>query len=221
MIAVAQKKSVKKNTARKNSANKKRTSSKGFKLELKLKGTLYLGLFVFLAMIWAFMLGVFVGRGYRPEDYVPKLSEVMPREKTSEQAEKKPPRTLKAEELGFLQRLTKDGTQKRAQKSPTTKKPASRQDAGEERAVSGNRFEYLYQVASFRERQRAGKLRTKLVHSGITASVKKAVADSKQWYRVLVSFRGTESQDKEIRKEMKRLGITDPFLKDKKPCTDY
>ena len=86
---------------------------------------------------------------------------------------------------------------------------------------SKNRFEYLYQVSAFKDIKRAEDLQSKLVQAGISASVTKAYAGSQQWYRVFVNFKGTESQAREIKKELRLLGIDKPFLKSKKPSTDY
>lgn len=217
---------AKKNTARKNTVSRKK-STKSFKFELGFRGVLYLGVFIFLAMLWSFILGVFIGRGYNPEDYVPELTKVMPLQDSAHE-QKDVPETLRPEELDFLERLTQPDNEddvpavpeKKEKVSGPVKKETRKEPVKKERQ-SKNRFEYIYQVSAFKDLKRAEKLQSKLVQAGISASVTKAYAGSQQWYRVFVNFKGTESQAVEIKKELHLLGIDKPFLKSKKASTDY
>ncbi len=219
---MASKNTAKKNTARKKTANKK-TKGSGFKLELGIKGGLYLLLFVFLAMIWSFILGVFIGRGYNPEDYVPELARVMPGDEQKARESSKSSDTLKAEDLDFLQRLTSPGSKEKEQKTEKTiAKPAAKPKEAPSRPepqVTGDKYEFLYQVAAFRDMEKADALHSKLMQSGITASITKVFKGSQHWYRVLVSFRGTESQAKTVKSKLYELGINEPLLKSKKPSS--
>lgn len=219
---MASKNTAKKNTARKKTANKK-TKGSGFKLELGIKGGLYLLLFVFLAMIWSFILGVFIGRGYNPEDYVPELARVMPGDEQKARESSKSSDTLKAEDLDFLQRLTSPGSKEKKQKTEKTiAKPAAKPKEAPSRPepqVTGDKYEFLYQVAAFRDMEKADALHSKLMQSGITASITKVFKGSQHWYRVLVSFRGTESQAKTVKSKLYELGINEPLLKSKKPSS--
>jgi len=219
---VASKNTAKKNTARKKTANKK-TKGSGFKLELGIKGGLYLLLFVFLAMIWSFILGVFIGRGYNPEDYVPELARVMPGEERKARESSKSSDTLQAEDLDFLQRLTGPESEEKKQKTKKTRsKPAAKPKetlSDPKRESTGEKYEFLYQVAAFRDMEKADALQSKLMQSGITASITKVFKGSQHWYRVLVSFRGTESQAKTVKNKLDELGINEPLLKSKKPSS--
>lgn len=219
---MTQKNTTKKSAARKKTANKK-TKKSGFKLELGVKGGFYLLLFVFLAMIWSFILGVFIGRGYNPEDYVPELARVMPGEEQKGRESSKPSDTLKAVDLDFLQRLTGPESEEKKRKAKKTRaKPAvkTKETLSEpKRESTGEKYEFLYQVAAFRDMEKAEVLHSRLMQSGITASITKVFKGSQHWYRVLVGFRGTESQAQTVKNKLDELGINEPLLKSKKPSS--
>ncbi|MFZ5425976.1 MAG: SPOR domain-containing protein [Thermodesulfobacteriota bacterium] len=59
-----------------------------------------------LGIVWVFILGVLVGRGYKPEEAVPQVAQIMPAPAPSAQAEsKEPPTVLKPEQLEFQDTL--------------------------------------------------------------------------------------------------------------------
>lgn len=59
-----------------------------------------------LGIVWVFILGVLMGRGYKPEIAVPQLGQIMPSTAAPAQPEQKePPLALKAEELHFMDNL--------------------------------------------------------------------------------------------------------------------
>ena len=77
-----------------------------FSFELGLSGVISVGIVVVLGMCWVFILGILVGRGYRPESAVPQIAEMMPVTEArgpnaGEPAE--PPKVLKPEELQFME----------------------------------------------------------------------------------------------------------------------
>ena len=65
------------------------------------------GVVAVLGIIWVFILGVLVGRGYKPENAVPQVAQIMPTaQPQSQQAEnKEQPQVLKPEELAFMDSL--------------------------------------------------------------------------------------------------------------------
>jgi len=85
-----------------------------YKLELSLTGALGLGTVLFLGLVWVFIFGVLVGRGYQPEKAVPELARLMP-EGQSEPAAG--PEVIQPEELTFLNSL-RDEPRKPAAKQP-------------------------------------------------------------------------------------------------------
>ncbi|MFP4168728.1 MAG: SPOR domain-containing protein [Desulfonatronovibrionaceae bacterium] len=217
---MAQKNTAKKNTARKKPPNQK--SGGRFQLTLGVKGGVYLLLFVFLAMVWSFILGVFIGRGYNPEDYVPEIARVIPeKEHSPDKAAKSD--TLRPEDLDFFERLTRDEPE--PEKSEQRLEPEKQPEEVREQAMSispreKKEFDYQYQVASFRDMDKANSLHAKLSKENVPSSITKAFAGSEPWFRVLVDFQGTESRAEEIQEKLNKLGIKEPLLKSKKPARE-
>ncbi len=59
-----------------------------------------------LGIVWLFILGVLVGRGYKPENAVPQVAQIMPSAPAPAQPEtQEPPKVLKPEELQFMDNL--------------------------------------------------------------------------------------------------------------------
>ncbi len=59
-----------------------------------------------LGIVWVFILGVLVGRGYKPEEAVPQVAQIMPAPAPAAQADsKEPPTVLKPEQLEFQDTL--------------------------------------------------------------------------------------------------------------------
>lgn len=81
--------------------SKKQNTQSG--LSLGPKGILFVGILVVLAMIWSFVLGIFVGRGHDPREVVPEISRILPDPQKEEVQE-----ILTPEELEFLENLRKD-----------------------------------------------------------------------------------------------------------------
>ncbi len=64
-----------------------------------------------LGVVWSFIFGVLVGRGYQPEEKVPSLAEIMPAKPDKEHTAAAPQEAvIKPEELQFFDRL-KDKTE--------------------------------------------------------------------------------------------------------------
>ncbi|WP_027191609.1 SPOR domain-containing protein [Fundidesulfovibrio putealis] len=59
-----------------------------------------------LGIVWVFILGVLVGRGYKPENAVPQVAQIMPSTAPAAQQEnREPPTVLKPEDLQFQDTL--------------------------------------------------------------------------------------------------------------------
>ncbi|MFP5259396.1 MAG: SPOR domain-containing protein [Acidobacteriota bacterium] len=77
-----------------------------FSFEISMSGVISVGIVVVLGMCWVFILGILVGRGYRPEAAVPQIAQMMPTtearmpDNTTSQA---PPSVLKPEDLQFME----------------------------------------------------------------------------------------------------------------------
>ncbi|RQD58450.1 MAG: SPOR domain-containing protein [Desulfonatronovibrio sp. MSAO_Bac4] len=204
---------------------KKTTASKPkgkFKIELGFTKALSVGAIVILAMIWSFILGVFIGRGYNPEDVIPDISRIMP-----EISQDRPvSRVLKPEELEFMDRLRSGSTAKPApsgqqvavkstpdpviQAPPAATPPPTPAPALE-------KFTYTYQVGSFQTIQRAGELQEQLMNDGFRASITDAFIGAEPWYRVIVEFQSSEQESKSMIRKLEKHGIHEPLLRSKRP----
>ena len=58
-----------------------------------------------LGVVWVFILGLLVGRGYKPENAVPQVAQIMPTAPSSMQENKEQPTVLRPEELQFQDTL--------------------------------------------------------------------------------------------------------------------
>lgn len=77
-----------------------------FSFELTMSGILSLAVVAIIVIIWIFILGIVLGRGYRPENAVPELAQMMPTTESSAPAESgEAPTVLKAEDLQFMENL--------------------------------------------------------------------------------------------------------------------
>ncbi|MCA1743627.1 MAG: SPOR domain-containing protein [Desulfonatronovibrio sp.] len=205
---------------RKKAAAKK--TSKKFKIELGFTRFISVCALVILAMIWSFILGVFIGRGYNPQDIIPDISRIMPEtnQKTSVS------RVLKPEELDFMDRLKSGSTaqpapsrQQAAVKSapePVVKTPPKPAPAPAP-VPAKEKFTYTYQVGSFQTIERAGELQEKLMNDGFRASITDAFIGSAPWYRVIVEFQSSEQESKSMIRKLEKHGISEPLLKNKRP----
>lgn len=206
---------------RKKTTTGKNTKGK-FKIELNFTRALSIGALVILSMIWSFILGVFIGRGYNPEDVIPDISRIMP--ETSQ--ERSVPRVLKPEELEFMDRLRSGST---AQPNPSKQQvavkstpepvvqtpPAATPPSAP--VPAAETFTYTYQVGSFQTIQRAGELQEKLMNDGFRASITDAFVGAEPWYRVIVEFQSSEPESRSMIRKLEKHGINKPLLRSKRP----
>jgi DedD protein len=249
---------------------------KKFLYEFSLSGLASLFVFTVLIMVWMFILGVLVGRGYRPETVIPQLAKVLPQEQAPHagagsaapqqdgQAPQEQP-TLKAEELGFYEDLKGSRKPRAASPKPAPAKPSPQPaqpqpsppqaqaavqqatatptnkpepapaparvaaikpnaepapDPGKVAAISAQtqKFRYIYQVAAFKQEDRAAQFRDQAKAKGYNASfVREPVFDDEYWYRVLVTLEGTLQENERLRSGLESLGVKNPLLRSKKP----
>ncbi len=206
--------------AARNTKNKKKQEPR-LSLQLTPGRTLTLGGFALLAIVWAFILGVFVGRGYNPEDVMPDISRIMPQEeKKQEEA-----RILRPEELEFHERLRSEPARGPApQEQPAA--PAAdppREQAMETAALppdpepEAESFVYTFQGGSFQSMERAGGLQQRLYQEGFEASINRAFSGEKPWYRVIIEVETTPSKIDSFKQKLGEQGIDQPLLRNKRP----
>lgn len=207
--------------------NQKKTAGKPkskFKFELNFYRALSLGAFVVLAMVWSFILGVFVGRGYNPEDVIPDIARVLP----DSAREASAPRVLRPEELEFFDRLrstppvlrTPSPAQEKATAS-TKPQPTvqTRPDppATPARVPEAETYIYSYQVGSFQKMQSAVELQRQLMNDGFSASIADAFINNEPWFRVIVEFQSSEQNSSRIMKKLEAHGIYQPVFRGRRP----
>jgi cell division protein FtsN len=179
-------------------------------------------LIILVAMAWAFILGVLVGKGYRPENAVPELARIMP---DTQEVQPEQPVVLKAEELDYYDRLKKAKPQPRPQAKPQSqpqKAPAQKTVShvqaqppqNEEKPQSPQRFTYIYQTAAFRSQADALRFQQQIIRLGIPAFIESTPSG---WHRVNVRFKGTPTETGNLKQRLKSLGVNKVILRSKKP----
>ena len=209
--------------AAKNTKNAGRKKQSGSRLNLQLTPgrTLSLGAFALLAIVWAFILGVFVGRGYNPEDVIPDIVRIMPKDEQPSPAD----RILRPEELEFFDRLrSAPPSPVQDRPLPVEEPPASEQESMDTAALTEAHpeadpeiFTYIYQVGSFQNMEGADRLQQNLSNAGFSASITRAFAGNEPWYRVLVEIDSPSSEIEKIKKDLEEMGITQPLLRSRRP----
>ncbi len=213
-------------TKKKRRPAQKKTGKK-IHFSLSWSGLISCGLLTLVALVWAFILGVLVGRGYHPESVIPQVARLLPgqseRAPAGDRAGKEN-QVLKPEELGFFESLQDDpssgrpsGQASRSSRQGTAGE-ADEQQARSSASVSKEAvFRYVYQVAAFKSRDQARALSTRLKASGLSSTVKSVRSDARVWYRVHVAFQGSPSKTLEVKTLLKELGCPKPFLRSKTP----
>ena len=213
-------------TKKKRRSPKKKTQKK-INFSLSWSGLISCGLLTLVALVWAFILGVLVGRGYHPESVIPQVARLLPGQ--SEPApvpeqEVTESRVLKPEELGFFESL-QDGSssQSRSEQPRTSSQQQGRRSSNQAQTqATGSTskeadFRYLYQVAAFKSKDQARALNTRLKAAGLASSVTSVRRDAGLWFRVQVTFQGTPSDILGLKARLKELGCPKPFLRSKTP----
>lgn len=206
--------------------------SKTYDFSLSLPGMISVVGAGILALTFFFVMGILIGRGYRPETDVPPLGELMPTKQHGIIAEVQvKPEVLRAEELEYPERLKGSAdsrmdeqpstTPKKPEPKPETVKPA---DPGPEKpevfqpteATPGEPvFDYVYQVASFKQAEMAEALSAKLVAAGLRTAIQAGEAKGTTWHRVQVLYHGTPASTAEMKAVLTKLGMGKPLLKKK------
>jgi hypothetical protein len=210
---------------------------KKYDFSLSLSGLISITGVGVLALTFFFVMGILIGRGYRPEADVPPLKEIMPDSEHGQVAETKPPKVLTLEELDYQDRLKASPQQMldtpdepAAKPAPKPEpKPAAKPEPKPEPAAAAQPetvktapaqpgepvYDYVYQVASFRKADMAGALRDKLAAAGLNARVESGEAKGSTWHRVQVLHHGTPASTSDMKAVLAKFGIGKPLLKKK------
>ena len=210
-------------------ASKKNSTKRGSRtgnvlFSISWGGVVAVSLFMIIAMAWAFILGVMLGRGYQPETIVPQIARVMPKPEAVAPGPEKQP-ILKPEELGFFERL-KDAPQRPA---PEPEQKAARPAIQKEQAVSkpapasspepatkpspGPSRSVLFQVGSLRDKGAALKEEARMARLGLSAAVNPVIIKGAQWYRILVRASGTDADIAAVKQKLAKAGVKNPIIR--------
>jgi hypothetical protein len=207
-------------------------SSKTYDFSLSLPGMISAVGAGVLALTFFFVMGILIGRGYRPETDVPPLGDMMPTKQHGLVGQKPlKPKVLRAEELGYPERLKADPDMimdkqpvAESKKSKTKVEKVKPADSGPEKpevfeptpAKPGESvFDYVYQVASFRQSEMAEALSDKLVAAGLRTSIESGKAKGSTWYRVQILHHGTPASTAGMKAVLATQGLGKPLLKKK------
>jgi cell division septation protein DedD len=188
-----------------------------------------------IGVSWVFMFGVMVGRGYNPEAKIHEITGRVLRGRQAPVVQEPPQAILRPEELDFGPAL-RDKPLHNASAAvglPVAQPPAPRTNSAD---VSGPpaasvqaaqppapsappaRFDYVYQVAVFREAGQADRLRERLEGEGVRTTLEQSPAkDGKTLHKVLAVRRGTEEDEQQLLGIVERFRLGPPMLRSKKP----
>ncbi|MDR1125148.1 MAG: SPOR domain-containing protein [Deltaproteobacteria bacterium] len=76
-------------------------------------------------------------------------------------------------------------------------------------------YEYVYQVSALNQQHQAQALRQRLTDAGIAAQIELHKTETNTWYRVLVSFRGKNSELPAFINRLEQLNLKQPLLRKK------
>ena len=212
------------------------TEKKQYNFSLSLPGLVSAAGSGVLVITFFFVMGILIGRGYRPEADVPQLSQIMPAKEHGQLSEERPakPEILKAEELDYPDRLKASPEKVMEQPAPkpepvkTPPKPEKPQAAAVESkpekpqaapaapAKPGEKvYDYVYQAAAFKQAAAAENFSAKLAAAGLRTSISSGTANGTTWHRVNVLHRGTPPSTNDMRAKLKQFGIQKPLMKEK------
>ena len=188
-----------------------------------------------LALVWVFIFGVLVGRGYHPENSVPELARIIPGPASAPTADagaaNQPAPSAKiisAEELQFPKTLKEEAAPTASPKptppatapvpapksvAPDAAKPAA---AAEKDSEGNGRFAYIYQVASFKQLDMAEEMSKRLKAAGLATDIESATSNGGSWYRVLVRMTGRPEDTRSLKDTLTGVGLGKPMLRSKK-----
>jgi len=189
--------------------------------KLTWSGLISWGVFAFVVVAWAFILGVLVGRGYHPEAFLPLVAEYMPGQSGQQPGEDQDqPSVLSAQDLGFYDTLQQEDGRKTDEPARIQTQVESDQDsyAEPDPDVQSQKqaYVYEYQVGAFKRRSQAEVLQQGLRKQGFAAQVVRSTVQGTAWYRVLVQYTGQTTEEEAFTSHLRQAGVKNFFLRSKK-----
>ncbi len=184
----------------------------------------------------AFVMGVIVGRGDNPEAHLPQIAALMPADDNKTPATPKDntdsgstSKVMPAEELDYssilknraeVEPLAEEKNADVVSSAITELKQVVNKQEDVKTAVEevekpvavANIFDFIFQVATFKEDASVDRLREQLEGKGLRTKMEKAG----KFYRVLVLMRGTEEQAQTLQELMVEMKLGKPLQRGKK-----
>lgn len=136
-------------------------------------------------------------------------------------------RVMDQGDLAYRESLKQKPTSSAAQRSASgqAKQPAGKTgqpSAGsadqQKSATEGQEiFNYVYQVAAYKDGGMSDKLASRLKTVGLKARTEKSVENGTTWYKTVVDFRGSPDDTNSLRAKLKDQGLTRLILRSKVP----
>ena len=150
---------------------------------------------------------------------LPKTAEP-PKPKPAEPPKPKKPETKPAAPSGKEQPAkpaAKELPKAQASSAKPDAKSADKLAAAKAESATAGRFDYVYQVAAFKDAGPAEAMRGKLQTAGLKPRVEKSQEGATTWYRIMVPFRGKPEDTRSLRATLAQQGIPRVILQSKKP----
>jgi len=224
--------------ARKPDASKAPLSKRSYSIKLTFSALLTTVIVALIGIAWVFILGVMVGRGHNPDTKLHELTGRVLRGRQAPVVQEPPQAILRPEELNFGTALRDKPLHNSTAVAQT---PTGQTNSTVVSTVAGNapavqatqpppplalqgaqpaRFDFIYQVAAFRDSGQADRLRERLEGEGVRTTMETSPAkDGKSLYKVLALRRGTEEDDRQLLAVLERLKLGPSLLRSKKPVT--
>lgn len=90
-------------------------------------------------------------------------------------------------------------------------------DKEKEKKATGQRFKYVYQAASFKDKASADRYTASLKADGLNARTDKSADNKVTWYRVLLDLTGTTDDADTLRAAMRAKGVPKILMRSKEP----
>lgn len=216
-----------------NPAPKNKAKLKSYTITLTAPRAMAWSIFSVLFVVWIFILGIILGRGYAPEEKIPHLAEIMPKpdQTMNDPLEIVTEEDLVAEDAQKARQLIADADKeyreslKRAQAKREGEEVSPQPVQEEKKSItlspkpegSGEKFDYIYQIASFKDQSQAQRLADKLAKDGIKAKVNQGTGKGQVWNRVIAEMRGTPEETELLKEKLKKHKISSILMLSKKP----
>lgn len=215
-------------------SEKGEAKARRFAIEMSPSQFVATGVIIVLGLVWMFIFGILVGRGYNPEETVPELEKLLPPEEPVAEVTTK---VIRPEELQYYDKLkekpapgpvTGPGSEKSTPEAARKVDPPSRKPSSQPKAAAAPQkpaavkssgtpvFQWVYQASSFRKPDVARQVRDRVRGLGYEADLETSTSKGSTWHRVIVRLRGDEAAAAKLERDLQSLRLPKPLLKSKK-----